>query len=69
MTGADLHIPGVDGPPPAAPAWVPAYMPRLQRVARHDSVVAAAFFRVINLMDHPTRLLRPSIALRVLLRG
>lgn len=69
VTGADLQIPGVEGPAPAAPAWVPAYIRRLQRVARHDPVVAAAFFRVTNLMDHPKRLLRPSIAWRVLLRG
>ncbi|TIC80468.1 monooxygenase [Nocardioides sp. GY 10113] len=69
VTGADLQIPGVEGPPPSAPAWVAAYIRRLQRVARRDPVVAAAFFRVTNLMDHPRRLLRPSIAWRVLARG
>ncbi|MEQ6900813.1 hypothetical protein [Nocardioides sp. YIM 152588] len=69
VTGADLQIPGVEGPPPAAPAWVARYVRRLQRAARRDPVVAAAFFRVTNLMDHPKRLLRPGIAWRVLARG
>ena len=69
VTGADLQIPGVTGQPPAAPAWVTAYIRRLQRVARHDAAVAAAFFRVTNLMDHPRRLLRPGIAWRVLAKG
>lgn len=69
MTGADLQIPGVKGPPPTTPAWVARYVRRLQRVARRDATVSAAFFRVTNLMDHPRRLLRPGIAWRVVVKG
>ena len=69
VTAADLQIPGVQGSAPEAPAWVAAYVRRLQRAARRDSTVAAAFFRVSNLMDHPRRLLRPGIAWRVALKG
>lgn len=69
VTGADLQIPGVQGPTATSPAWIPTYMRRLQRAARSDTTVAAAFFRVTNLMDHPKQLLRPSIAWRVALKG
>ena len=48
------------------------YMDRLQVAARRDDQVAAAFFRVANLLDAPPSLLRPRVAVRVLrdnLRG
>jgi 2-polyprenyl-6-methoxyphenol hydroxylase-like FAD-dependent oxidoreductase len=42
------------------------YMDRLHIAARHDARVASAFLRVANLIDAPSALLSPRIALRVL---
>jgi hypothetical protein len=45
---------------------VNAYVGRLHAAASTDAVVGAAFLRVLNLVDPPARLLRPSIVRRVL---
>lgn len=42
------------------------YMDRLHIAARTDSEVAAAFLRVANMLDSPSALLHPRVALRVL---
>ncbi|MCB0908860.1 MAG: hypothetical protein KDB63_17275 [Nocardioidaceae bacterium] len=65
VTGADLLIPGVEGTPPPGHRLVSRYVARVQRTARHDSVVAAALMRVTNLLDAPTALMRPAILGRV----
>jgi 2-polyprenyl-6-methoxyphenol hydroxylase-like FAD-dependent oxidoreductase len=64
--GADLQLPGVQGTARPAPRPIASYLRRLQRVARHDPAVAAAFMRVTNLMEPPSSLLSPAIAVRVL---
>jgi hypothetical protein len=46
--------------------FVNAYVHRLHKAAAADPVLGAAFLRVINLIDPPTRLLAPGIAWRVL---
>jgi hypothetical protein len=44
-----------------------AYMARLLDAAQRDAVVAEAYQRVSNLIDPPSALRRPSIAIRVAL--
>jgi hypothetical protein len=62
----DLSIKAVPGPRPPGFRLTSAYTGRLYRAARYDAVVARAFLRVAHLIDPPTRILRPGIALRVL---
>lgn len=70
MAGAVGALPGVQVPPvPAARRWVGRYVRRLQRVARHDPVVAAALLRVTGLLDAPPSLLTPRVMSRVLRPG
>jgi 2-polyprenyl-6-methoxyphenol hydroxylase-like FAD-dependent oxidoreductase len=66
VVGADLQLPGVRGDRPAGHGAIAAYVRRVQRAARHDAVVAAAFMRVVNLLAPPSSLLTPPIAGRVL---
>jgi 2-polyprenyl-6-methoxyphenol hydroxylase-like FAD-dependent oxidoreductase len=64
--GTDLRFPEVPGPRPLRVRLVNAYVGRLHAAASTDAVVGAAFLRVLNLVDPPARLLRPSIVRRVL---
>jgi 2-polyprenyl-6-methoxyphenol hydroxylase-like FAD-dependent oxidoreductase len=64
--GADLTVPGVDGPRTAKLRVANAYVTRLQAAAAHDPALARAFIRVTALVDRPHALLRPAIALGVL---
>ncbi|MFI7544669.1 FAD-dependent oxidoreductase [Actinoplanes sp. NPDC049599] len=64
--GTDLRFPQVPGPRSARVRLVNAYVHRLHAAARTDAVLGAAFLRVLNLVDPPTRLLRPAIVRRVL---
>jgi hypothetical protein len=64
--GGDLRLPGVPGPRPAMVRLVNAYVARVQAAAAVDPVVGLAFLRVANTVDRPEKLLRPSVALRVL---
>ncbi len=66
VQAAVLPIPGVLGETARTPAAIARYVARLQRVARRDPVVAAAFLRVTNLLAPPPSLLAPSLAARVL---
>ena len=50
---------------PRSARLVNAYMSRLLTAAQRDPVVAEAFHRVTNLIEPPSALRRPSIALRV----
>jgi len=63
---SDLRMPDVAGRRTATVRWGNAYLARLYRVAQHDATVAVAIMRVVNLIDRPVRILRPSIARRVL---
>jgi len=67
--GADLALPEVEGPRPLPVRLVGAYVDRFQAAAEHDIVLTERFFRVVGLLDPPTRLLRPAVLLRVLLRN
>jgi 2-polyprenyl-6-methoxyphenol hydroxylase-like FAD-dependent oxidoreductase len=64
--GADLSIPGVDGPRPATWRVMNTYLSRLQAAAASDPELARSFVRVTGLIDRPQALLRPTTALRVL---
>lgn len=64
--GTDLRFPEVPGPRSPRVRLVNAYVHRLHAAARTDPVLGAAFLRVLNLVDPPARLLRPSILRRVL---
>ncbi len=66
LVGADLQIPGVKGNRPKGHRAISSYVRRVQRVARHDPVVAAAFLRVVNLVAPPASLMAPALAVRVL---
>ncbi|HZC98765.1 MAG TPA: 2-polyprenyl-6-methoxyphenol hydroxylase-like oxidoreductase [Actinomycetes bacterium] len=65
--GADLALPPVQGPRPLPLRVINAYVNRVQIAAERDPVVAERLLRVASLQDLPTRLFRPSTALRVLL--
>ncbi len=64
--GADVSLPGVDGPRPPRRRIANAYIGRLLAAAAHDPDLSHAFVRVTGLIDPPEALLRPSTALRVL---
>lgn len=65
-TGADLAHPEVDGPRPLPWRINTAYTQRVLPVAHHDPEVAAAFVRVIGMIDRPPQLMHPRILWRVL---
>jgi 2-polyprenyl-6-methoxyphenol hydroxylase-like FAD-dependent oxidoreductase len=67
--GGDLALPQVHGPRPLPVRVLNAYAGRVQAAAEHDPAIAQRFLRVASLQDAPTRLFRPSTAIRVLLRG
>jgi 2-polyprenyl-6-methoxyphenol hydroxylase-like FAD-dependent oxidoreductase len=64
--GTDLRFPEVPGRRSARVRFVNAYVHRLHAAATTDPVLGAAFLRVLNLIDPPTKLLAPGILLRVL---
>lgn len=64
--GADLSVPGVDGPRTPRRRIASAYTRRLLAAAAHDPAISRAFVRVTGLIDPPEALLRPATALRVL---
>jgi 2-polyprenyl-6-methoxyphenol hydroxylase-like FAD-dependent oxidoreductase len=65
-TAGDLRFPGVEGRRTPKVRAVNAYLERLHVAAEHDPVVGRAFLRVVNLVDRPSSLVTPGIALRVL---
>jgi 2-polyprenyl-6-methoxyphenol hydroxylase-like FAD-dependent oxidoreductase len=64
---ADLDLPSVVAPPNPTPPPIRLYLGRAMRAASHDPVVALALRRITGLLDAPPTLLRPSLAIRVLL--
>jgi 2-polyprenyl-6-methoxyphenol hydroxylase-like FAD-dependent oxidoreductase len=69
VVGGDLAFPEVEGRRTAKVRLLGAYVARLHAAAAHDPSVAIAFARVMSLVDPPTALLRPRIAMRVLGRS
>jgi 2-polyprenyl-6-methoxyphenol hydroxylase-like FAD-dependent oxidoreductase len=63
--GGDLALPQVPGPRPFPLKLINAYVARLQRVAVHDAVVAAAFVKVMHMLAPPPSLLAPALLWRV----
>lgn len=63
---SDLRMPWIDGTRSPMVRLGHAYARRLYRAASHDPAVARAFMRVANLVDHPSRIARPGIMMRVL---
>jgi len=53
----------------AKPTLFDRYFERLKKVAQHDTVVALAFIKVVQLLAPPTKLLPPRVIMRVLLGG
>ncbi|MEV0005002.1 FAD-dependent oxidoreductase [Micromonospora sp. NPDC050980] len=64
--GTDLRFAEVAGRRTPTVRLVNAYVHRLHAAATDDPVLGAAFLRVLNLIDPPTRLLAPRIGWRVL---
>jgi hypothetical protein len=56
----------VQGPRPLNVRFVNWYVGKLHLAARHDAQLTNVFLQVANLEAAPTRLLHPSIVLRVL---
>ncbi len=66
MLGADAALPGVEIPVDRTTRAVGAYLARLRAAAAVDPTVAAAFLRVVGLVDPPGTLMRPRVAVPVL---
>lgn len=64
--GTDLRFPEVTGRRTLRVRLVNAYLARLHAAATSDPGLGAAFLRVVNLVDPPTRLLTPARVVRVL---
>jgi 2-polyprenyl-6-methoxyphenol hydroxylase-like FAD-dependent oxidoreductase len=67
-TSNDLAFPGVTGRRTPLVRVVNAYLPRLHELGERDPEAAAAFLRVVGLLESPATMLRPGLALRVLTR-
>lgn len=65
-SGADLALPHVEGHRSPSIRFANRYTERALAAAESDGVVAETFLRVINLVDAPSALLRPSIVARVM---
>jgi 2-polyprenyl-6-methoxyphenol hydroxylase-like FAD-dependent oxidoreductase len=65
-TGAELALPGVEGPRNLQVRLTNAYTSRLLAAAAYDPAIAASFTRVAGMVDPLPHLLRPALVLRVL---
>jgi len=63
--GSDLALPEVVGPRPLTMRITNAHLGRVMTAAETDPVVAGQFMRVIGMIDPASRLLRPSMLVRV----
>jgi 2-polyprenyl-6-methoxyphenol hydroxylase-like FAD-dependent oxidoreductase len=68
-TGEDLRYPEVEGARTFGTGLMQWYTARVHRAAGRDPEVARGFFRTMQMLEPPTALLTPSVALRVLLSG
>ena len=68
-TGGDLSLPEIVGPRPAPVRIANRYVQQVQAAARNDALVAQRLARVVGLLDPPTSLLRPEVAVRVAAAG
>ncbi|OQZ88299.1 2-polyprenyl-6-methoxyphenol hydroxylase-like oxidoreductase [Mycobacterium alsense] len=64
--GSDLTLPQIAGKRPLSIRMINAYLDRVLAAAETDPAVVQQFMRSMNLVDPPSRLLRPSTMLRVL---
>jgi len=64
--GSDLALPEVVGPRPISMRISNALLEPVLTAVETDPVVAGQFMRVTGMLDAPSRLLRPSILLRVM---
>ena len=67
--GGDLNVLDGSRPVPLPMRIANAYVDRLQRAAESDVVVAEQFLRVSGFIDPPSRLLHPTMLLRVATAG
>jgi 2-polyprenyl-6-methoxyphenol hydroxylase-like FAD-dependent oxidoreductase len=65
--GTDLRIPGTVGPRNAGTNFVNWYIAKLHKAAHRDPEASLAFLKVANLLAPPASIMRPRIAMRVLL--
>jgi hypothetical protein len=63
--GSDLQHPRVEGKRTAQVRFINWYIAKFFQAAQHDGVLATKFLEVANLMQPPTALLSPGIALQV----
>jgi 2-polyprenyl-6-methoxyphenol hydroxylase-like FAD-dependent oxidoreductase len=63
--GGDLALPEVEGPRPLSLRLANRYVDRLQTAAESDLFVAEQFTKVVAFVDPPTRLLQPTMMIRV----
>ena len=63
--GSDLALPEVTGSRSLSTRLSNAYLERVLTAAASDAAVAGQFFRVIGMIDPPSRLMRPAFILRV----
>lgn len=66
--GSDLRMPWIDNRRTVSVRVGNAYVDRVLRTAQDDPVVARAFMRVASLVQSPSSLARPNVAMRVLAR-
>ena len=64
--GEDFRFPQTEGAKPPMMDFLNAYVAKVHQATHRDSVVYAAFLRVMNLMAPPTSLMSPGIFGRVL---
>ncbi|HXL96180.1 MAG TPA: FAD-binding monooxygenase [Streptosporangiaceae bacterium] len=67
-TSNDLAFSGVTGRRTPLVRVVNAYLPRLHELGERDPEAAAAFLRIVGLLEPPATMLRPGLALRVMTR-
>jgi 2-polyprenyl-6-methoxyphenol hydroxylase-like FAD-dependent oxidoreductase len=67
--GQDFLFPGTIGDKPRGTDFINRYVARVHRATHHDTVVGAAFLRVMNLLAPPPSLFDPRIFWRVLRSG
>jgi 2-polyprenyl-6-methoxyphenol hydroxylase-like FAD-dependent oxidoreductase len=66
---SDLAFPQIPGKRPASVRFANAYLHRVLAAAETDPTVMQQFLRLINMLDGPSRLLRPPAIARVLRGG